>query len=424
MNTNRCSVGLRIALSMICLASGCSRRDPAPSEAVRPVKTSVIGKGAESYVRTFPGRVEAAQSVDLAFQVPGLVMRLPVKEGQRVARGQVVGQLRQAEYQARQQAAKGQLDQGLAVLDTLRLGARSEEQLRREAQLRSAEAKLANARTEFDRYARLLPTGAVSTADYELSQIAYRVAQEERQSAQQLLEKARTSRQEEIEAQEAQVHTLEARLQEAGVQLGDSTLRAPYNGVIAQRLIDEGQAITANRPVVKFQNTEEIDIVADVPETVMAAGFRSGNIARMSAEFSHSPGRQFPVRIGELAQVADPATQTFQVRFRMKTPTGMMLRPGMTATVAITYRRPRTPTDRAFVPISAVTREANGRQVVWVIGADETARCREVRMGEVKDGEVEILRGLRTGDRVAVAGAAYLREGMKVRDLGDALGGS
>jgi multidrug efflux system membrane fusion protein len=424
MNTNGRGVGLPIALSISFLASNCSRQNPVPPEVVRPVKTMVIGKGAESYIRTFPGRVEAAKSVDLAFQVPGLVIGLPVKEGQRVARGQVVGQLRQTEYQARRKAAQGQLEQGQAVLDTLRLGARSEEQLRREAALRAAEAKLANARTEFERYARLLPTGSVSTSEYELSQTNYRVAEEERQSAQQLLEKARTSRQEEIDAQQAQVHTLEARVQEAGVQLADTTLRAPYNGVVAQRLIDEGQAITANQPAVKFQNTEEVDIVADVPEAVMAADLRSGNAGRMTAEFSHMPGKQFPVRIWEIAQVADPATQTFQARFRMKPPARTMLLPGMTATVDIAFRRPRAPANRTFVPISAVTRLVGGPQVVWVLGANGIVRCREVRLGEVKDGGVEILGGLRPGERIAVAGAAQLRDGMKVRDLGNALGGS
>jgi RND family efflux transporter MFP subunit len=304
------------------------------------------------------------------------------------------------------------------------MGERSEEQLRREAQLRAADARLANARTEFDRYARLLPTGAVSRAEYELSETSYRVAQEERKAAQQLLEKGTAAREEEIDAQEGQVRTLQARLREAGVQLSDSTLRAPYNGVIARRLIDEGQTVTVNQAAVKFQNTEEVDIVVDVPEAVMAAGFRGGNIARMAAEFSHCPGKQFPVRVEELAQVADPATQTFQARFRMKTPACTIILPGMTATVAITYRQPRAPANRTFVPISAVTRQASGQQVVWVIAADETARCREVRMGQVKDGEVEILGGLRPGERIAVAGAAYLREGMKVRDLGDALGGT
>ncbi|HWB84630.1 MAG TPA: efflux RND transporter periplasmic adaptor subunit [Bryobacteraceae bacterium] len=423
MATNRCDVGLGVALSVICLASGCGRQNPVPSETIRPVKTMLVEKGAEIYVRTLPGRVEAARSAELAFQVPGLVTKLPVKEGQHVTRGQVVGQLRQTEYQARREAAKGQLQQGLAVLDTLRSGARSEEQLRREAALRAAEAKLENAHTEIERYTRLLPTSAVSRSEYELSQTNYRVAEEERQAAQQLLEKARTARQEEIDAQEAQVHTLEARVREAGVQLADTTLRAPYSGVVAQRLIDEGEAITANKPAVKFQNTEEIDIVADVPEAIMAADLRSGNVNRMTAEFSHMPGKQFPVRISEIAQVADPATQTFQARFRMKPPPRTVLLPGMTAVVDIAFRRPRAQAHQTFVPISAVTREANGRQVVWVLGANQTVRCREVRLGEVKDGKVEIRDGLRPGERIAVAGAEQLREGMKVRDLGNALGG-
>jgi RND family efflux transporter MFP subunit len=383
----------------------------------------VIGKGGATYVRFFPGRVEAAKAADLAFQVPGLVVRLPVKEGQRVGRGQMISQIRPAEYQARREAAQGQVDQGLAVLKGLQQGERSEEQLRREAQLRAADAKLANTRTEFDRYARLLPTGAVSTAEYELAQTSYRVAEEDRKAALQLVEKGTAARQEEIEAQQGQVRSLEGRLEEAKVQLDDTTLRAPYNGIIARRLIDEGEAVTVSKPVVRFQNTEEIDIVVDVPEAVMAAGFRQANIAGMAAEFSHAPGVQFPVRLKEMSQAADSATQTFQVRFSMKAPRKTTVLPGMTATVAVTYRQPRTRDNRTFVPISAVTRQDNGHQVVWVLGADATVRRRAVKMGEVKDGEVEIVRGLRPGERIAVAGATYLRDGMRVRDLGDALGG-
>jgi multidrug efflux pump subunit AcrA (membrane-fusion protein) len=44
-------------------------------------------------------------------------------------------------------------------------------------------------------------------------------------------------------------------------------------------------------------------------------------------------------------------------------------------------------------------------------------------MGAARDGDVEILQGLNPGDRIVVAGATFLREGMKVRDLGNALGG-
>jgi len=61
--------------------------------------------------------------------------------------------------------------------------------------------------------------------------------------------------------------------------------------------------------------------------------------------------------------------------------------------------------------------------VAWVIGPEQTVTARKVKLGEASGGRIEILEGLQPGDRIAVAGVTFLREGMKVRDLGDALGG-
>jgi len=58
-----------------------------------------------------------------------------------------------------------------------------------------------------------------------------------------------------------------------------------------------------------------------------------------------------------------------------------------------------------------------------VLGADGIVRARRVAMGAARGGDVEILQGLSAGDRIVVAGVTFLREGMKVRDLGNALGG-
>lgn len=410
-------------LTIIFLTAGCSRQSETRSEIARPVKTMLVTDGDQSLARTFPGKVEASKTVELAFQIPGLLVRLPVKEGQKVAKGEVVAQLRQDEFQARLKSVQGELDQSRATLSALRLGERPEERLRREAQLRAAEAKLSNAKTEFERYGRLVKTSAVSRAEYELSETAYRVAQEDQKAALQLVEKGGISRKEDIDAQEAQVRTLEGRLAEANIQLRDSTLRAPYDGVVAQRFVEENQTITANKPVVTFQNVDEIDVVADVPEAAIAADVRSAAITQMVAEFSTAPGRQFPVRIKEVAQVADPTTQTFQVRVAMKAPRGVTVLPGMTATVTATYRRPGTLGRRILVPISAVYKQAAGDQVAWVIGPYQMVSRRIVKMGAATGGEVEIVSGLRPGDRIVVAGAPFLTDGMKVRDLGDALGG-
>ena len=105
----------------------------------------------------------------------------------------------------------------------------------------------------------------------------------------------------------------------------------------------------------------------------------------------------------------------------MRSPSGVTILPGMTAIVTVSYQRPRG--DRILVPISAVCKLDNGEQVAWILRSDGTVGARPVMMGIARDGDVEILQGLNPGDRIVVAGATFLRDGMKVRDLGNALGG-
>src|SRR6516225_7200290 len=127
---------------MILVAAGCSSQSPHDPETARPVKTLVVAAGEKPHLRNFPGMLEASKKVELAFQVSGLLVKFPVKEGQRVAKGEVIGQLRQDEFQARLKTLQGQLDQARAALRALRAGERTEEIRRLDAQVRAAEAKL------------------------------------------------------------------------------------------------------------------------------------------------------------------------------------------------------------------------------------------------------------------------------------------
>ena len=135
-----------------------------------------------------------------------------------------------------------------------------------------------------------------------------------------MLEKGIATREEDIAAQQSEVRGLEARVVEANIQLSDTTLLAPLNGVIAQRFVELNQNIKPNERVVKFQDADEIEVVVDVPESVMSADLRSADIVHLVAEFTAAPGIEFPVEIREIAQRADPVTQTFPVRAVMKAP--------------------------------------------------------------------------------------------------------
>jgi RND family efflux transporter MFP subunit len=428
MNGKRCGCGrsgqaVLIALSIPFLGLGCSQHKEKREETVRPVRTMLVTPGGDERVRSFPGKVEASVQVQLSFQVPGFLVRLPVKEGQNVTKGELVAQLRQDEFEARLKVLQAQLDSARVVLRKLRAGERPEERLRLEAQVRAAEARLSNARTDFNRLQRIAPSKAVAAVDVDRARTAYRVAQEDYKAAMQMLEQGTIAREEDIEAKEAEVHGLEARVVEANLQLKDSTLHAPYDGVIAKRFVEQNQNIKAKEPILQFQNVDEIEIGVDVPETVMAADIRSADIVKMVATFAVAPDLQLPVHIKEIAQAADPVTQTFKVRVGMKAPMELTLRPGMTATVTVTYRRARILGSAIVVPIAAVFKDDTGEQIAWAIESDGTVTRRPVKIGEATGGQIQILDGLQPGDRIAVAGVTFLREGMRVRDLGGALGG-
>jgi RND family efflux transporter MFP subunit len=418
---------LSLALSILHLAGGCSPKASDPPEVARPVKTMLVTAGEEPHVRIFPGQVDASKRVELAFQVPGRLVKLPVKEGGPVKKGELIAQLRQDEFETDLKRAQSNLDKALAVLGALRAGERPEEKLRREADVRRAAAKLANARTEYNRAAQLLRNRAIARSNYDLALTAYRAAREEHEAAVQLLEQGTIARSEDIEKKEAAVRGLEADLVRAKIRLDDSTLRAPYDGVIAKRFAEPNQDIKAKQPIVRFQDVDEIEVGVDVPESFMASDLRAADIVKLVAEFSGAPGSSFPVQVREVAKAADPITQTFKVRLGMQAPSGVKILPGMTATVTLTYRRASilgsSKLVPILVPISALFKDSKGEQVVWVLGPEETVTRRPVRVGEARGGRIEILEGLQPRERIAVAGATLLREGMKVRDLGDALGG-
>ena len=411
-----------ISLLLLCIVGACSREAAPPAPVIRPVKTMLLVPGGEIQTRTFSGRALASQEAELAFQVPGLLVSLPVREGQRVAKGDLIAQLRQEEFEARLKTLQSQLEQGRVALRTLQAGARPEERLKLEAGLRAAQAKLTNATAEHDRNSKLLKRHVISKAEFDAVERTLRVAQEDVETAQQRLKLGATARPEDIEAQEAANRGLEEQVRKAQIQLGDSTLRAPFDGVVARRFVEENQNVNTHQPIAQLQHADAMDIDVDVPEAVMG-NVTADRIVKIIAEFTAAPGVQFPVTVREVAQVADPVTQTFRVRGSMQTQPGVAVLPGMTATVTLTYRQGAKTDQRLLIPVSAVSKEASsGEQIVWLIGADSIVKHRPVRIGQLTGGEVEVVEGLQPGERIAVAGVSFLREGMKVRDLGNALG--
>ncbi len=207
------------------------------------------------------------------------------------------------------------------------------------------------------------------------------------------------------------------KLQEALNALCDTTLTAPFDGVISKRYIENYYEVRAKEPIADLQDISRIEIIVDVPELIMAA-VRENSAKKVTARFESIPGKEFPLKLKEYSTEADPATQTYQIVFEMDQPEEANIFPGMTATVTAVYERTggKKGPD-IIVPANAVLDAPKNKPYVWVF--DPTSgqvHKRFVEVGRLKDsGSIRILEGLKPKEIIVVAGVTQLKEGMKVR---------
>ncbi len=208
-----------------------------------------------------------------------------------------------------------------------------------------------------------------------------------------------------------------AKLDDAKNAFCDTSLRAPFSGVISKRYVENYYKVQAKEPIADLQDISKIEVLVDVPELVMAAIREKGSV-KVAASFEPIPGKKFPLEVKEYSTEADPATQTYQVVFITDQPREANILPGMTATVTAFFR-PKVTGGRAeiIVPALAVLDAPKNRPYVWVFDKDKgVVQKRFVKIGTLQDsGGIHIIEGLKPGEIIVVAGVTKLREGMKVR---------
>jgi multidrug efflux system membrane fusion protein len=298
-------------------------------------------------------------------------------------------------------------------------GARPEDLAILEAEVEAAEAVRLNAEQQYQRYRDLYVKRQVSKADFDRYKSEYDMARAQLATSGQNLEKGRSgARKEDIEAQKARIRGLEADLKGASDALGDTFLKAPFDGLVARRYVDNFTEVRAKEPIVSFQDVSRVEVLVDVPEMTMALVRKGGKVAA-TAEFASAPGRRFDLAMKEYATAADSRTQTYQIVLEMPQPEGISILPGMTATVA--GQAAAGENVPIIVPAAAVFANETGVSHVWVIDpGSKTVSMRAVTTGELTGTEgIEVLEGLNPEETIAVTGVTQLRKGDRVRDLAE-----
>jgi len=212
----------------------------------------------------------------------------------------------------------------------------------------------------------------------------------------------------------AAMEVAQARLDDAKAALKDTTLYTPYSAQVAERLVDNYQEVRPGQPIVSLVSLGEMKVEVDVPEGVMSRA-KTEPLARFVATIDAVPGREFELRLFEVALQADSVTGTYRATFVMPQPESMVLLPGMAVQV-IAYSDQQDA--RPVIPAVAIVSGPEGA-MVWVVDRNSmTVSSRAVTTGGLTGSDsVEVLAGLEPGETIATSAVQSLRDGMTIRQM-------
>jgi multidrug efflux system membrane fusion protein len=357
----RSLTGRLAIVGIAALTAGCKSEASVQDQAVRPVKVAIIAAAPQGRTLSYSGVVRPRIESALGFRVPGKIVSRVVNVGDRIKVDQVIAQLDETDLKLAENAAK--------------------------AAVASARSRRDVAKDNLDRAKVLLPKAIISQAAYD-------------------------TRRNELDSAEAGLDTAEAQLRQATNAVGYTLLKADKPGIVTAVTGEPGQVVNAGQTVATLAEVGETEIALAVPEQD-AGRLNIGQPARIALWVG--PRASADGRIREIAGQADPASRTYAVRIAVDAPP-QGTRLGMTASVALAIDDGVAP---IVVPLTALTEGDSGPVAFVVDQASKIVRRTAVTVAGIAEDGAQIAAGLQAGDIVVTAGVQFLRDGMRVRLLGE-----
>jgi|HubBroStandDraft_6_1064221.scaffolds.fasta_scaffold39365_2 RND family efflux transporter MFP subunit len=224
--------------------------------------------------------------------------------------------------------------------------------------------------------------------------------------------------QEEADVKAADAQALEARAQAAAAHVsrvealeGFKKLVAPFDGIVTARKVHPGELVTAdqtNRPeLFEVSDIQKVRVYVKVPQAY-TAGIHPGMDAKL--DLPQYPNKMFDAKLITVSNAIDPASRTELVELLADNPLGE-LTPGTFTEVH--FELPPNP-DAVRIPTSALIFQEHGLQVA-VVGPNDRIELKNIRAGVDLGTEIEVVDGLRPGERVVNSPPATLFQGELVR---------
>jgi len=347
-------------------------RKPASAGPAKPVEVMEVEAFDIAISKALPGRIEAYSIAEIRPQVSGIIEKLFFQQGSFVEAGQPLYQIDPARYEADFEGA--------------------------EANLQNAQADDTVAQSRLKRFESLITSDAIS--------------EQELDNAQADAAKAK-----------ALVALAEAELTAAEVNLKYTKMFAPISGYIGPSSVTQGALVTAQQQTALATIRQLDPIYVDLSQAAEDAQALQQALLNERASASSQANMSVTLLLGDEGRVynhkgqvfatdlaVDENTSTIQIRTLFENPDGVLL-PGMFVRATINQRSDK---HQILVPQKAVSIEADGSKVVWVVNQDNEAVKRKIVTSTTYQHYWVVEKGLKQSERVVIEGTMMLKPGLKV----------
>ncbi|SEI21948.1 membrane fusion protein, multidrug efflux system [Rhizobium tibeticum] len=363
--------GLLVACSDSGNKQGAAGTAGAAAQQAAPVGVISLTKATFPVTTILPGRAEASQIADIRPQVSGIIREIPFKEGGEVKKGDVLYQIEDAPYLATAAQAR--------------------------AAIAKAEASVPSAQSNFDRYQRLVGSGATQIE----------------------LETARTNL---LQAQ-AEVESAKAALTAAEIDVDHTKITAPFDGVIDQTAYNVGNVVAANQTtaLTTVRQLDPVYILLTESSTnllrlrdAIRSGEVKGNAGNAAFRLILENGKEYDQKgtLDMSKSVVSETTGTFIIRVRFPNPDhiilpGMYVRATLELGAEVGYALPQL----------ATSRNANGELTAQFVSADGKVETRIFENASPSNNAWLVTEGIKDGDQLIVSGLQSIAAGMPVKPM-------
>ncbi len=385
-----------LALTAAVASAACSRSETAQARgrdgAPKQVATAVVRKEAVRRSVDVVGTLAAVDQVTISSEAEGRVREVLADLGDRVHAGQVLIRLDSEKQQYTYEQQQAALARALA-----QYGANDPQHLPDVDQtpdVQKAKADLFQARQAFERADELFKQTLIPQQAFDDARAALESRQASYEAARQGARSLRAS----IQASEATMKLAER-------QLRDAEIRAPFDGYVERRLVNLGELVRPQTPVMAIVRLDPLKVTAEIPEK-MAPWITDGRPVELRVDAYRD--RTFTGKVTRISPAVNTATRAFP--FEALVPNhDAALKPGTFARVHVESGKVD---DLLTLPYAALQYRYGVNRVFLIAG--NRLSLRELQVGERLGDRIEIASGVKEGDRVAITDVDTLEDGMPV----------